>query len=148
MILRALRGDDWTQARLLYLALTRSDTIALTRSDTVAGRASYDALLGHPGTQVVGRFDQTYLRAMRTLHVLPNMIYGGRPYGLVENVVTAPAHRGQGHGRAVLEHVLSLARSAACYKVMLLTGKGRAARGFYEAVGFSAAEKWGMTLRF
>jgi Acetyltransferases len=85
---------------------------------------------------------------MATLHVLPNMTYGGRPYGLIENVVTEKDHRGQGHGRAVIGRLAEAARAAGCYKLMLLTGQARNARGFYEAVGFSADAKWGMMMRF
>jgi len=66
----------------------------------------------------------------------------------VENVVTAQDSQRHGHGRDVMEHLLTIARQADCYKVMLLTGQARSARGFYEAVGFSAEEKWGMTIRF
>lgn len=140
MSLRALIAADWPQAQALYLSLTASDAIGNT--------GDFDRVLSHPGTQVIGRFEGEALLAMATLHVLPNLTYGGQPYALVENVVTAPEHRGRGHGRAVLEHLLTQAREAGCYKVMLLTGQGRTARGFYEAIGFSAKEKWGMILRY
>ena len=33
---------------------------------------------------------------MATLHLLPNLTYGGWPYALVEIVVTRRAHHGQG----------------------------------------------------
>ena len=36
------------------------------------------------------------------------------------------------------------AQAAGLYKVTLLTGQARNTRGFYEAVGFIADEKWGM----
>lgn len=139
-VLRSLNAADWPSAEPLYHSLTRSGA--------VAGRAQFDALLAHSGTAVLGHFLVERLTAMATLHVLPNVTYGGRPYGLVENVVTDPDYRMQGHGRAVLEHIRDLARDAGCYKLMLLTGRGRNARGFYEAAGFSADEKWGMMIRF
>ncbi|MEO1364479.1 MAG: GNAT family N-acetyltransferase [Pseudomonadota bacterium] len=84
---------------------------------------------------------------MVTLHILPNMTQGGRPYALIENVVTHAEHRGAGHGRQVMEAAVAAAWAADCYKIMLLTGQTAQARGFYEALGFSADEKWGMTLR-
>ena len=86
-------------------------------------------------------------RAMVTLHILPNMTQGGRPYALIENVVTHADHRGSGCGRRVIEAAVQRAWEADCYKVMLLTGQRAKARCFYEALGFSADEKWAMTLR-
>lgn len=140
MSVRALTEADWPEAEGLYWELTRSGA--------VAGPEAFAALLAHPGTTAYGAEGEGRIAAMATLHILPNMTYGGRPYGLVENVVTAARCRGQGHGRAVLGHLTATARDAGCYKLMLLTGTGRNARGFYEAAGFSADEKWGMMIRF
>lgn len=140
MTVRALTGKDWAEAEPLYWELTKSGA--------VAGAARFADVLAHPGTQVVGKWADGRLVSMATLHVLPNMTYAGRPYGLVENVVTALDSQRLGHGRDVMDYLLTIAREADCYKVMLLTGRARTARGFYEAVGFSADEKWGMTIRF
>lgn len=139
MTVRSLTLDDWPEAEALYWELTKSGA--------VAGRAAFEAVLAHAGTAVYGQVVDGKLMAMATLHVLPNMTYGGRPYALVENVVTTASARGQGHAKAVMEHCIAQARAAGCYKVMLLTGQRRNARGFYEAVGFEADEKWGMMLR-
>lgn len=84
---------------------------------------------------------------MATLHLLPNVTWGGRPYGLVENVVTHPKHRRSGIGRAVLTAALDHAWTHQAYKVMLMTGDKRGVRGFYEAVGFSAEDKHAMVIR-
>ena len=85
--------------------------------------------------------------AMATLHILPNVTWGGRPYALVENVVTAAKHRGNGFGRETLEAARDAAWAQDCYKIMLLTGQGRNATGFYESVGFSRDNKFGMIIR-
>ena len=75
------------------------------------------------------------------------MTYGGEPYGLIENVVTARSHRGRGVGRAVLSRLIDMAWAADAYKVMLLTGTARGAQGFYRKVGFDDTDKHGMVLR-
>lgn len=75
------------------------------------------------------------------------MTQGGRPYALIENVVTHAAHRGTGQGRRVMTAVIDAAWNADCYKIMLMTGRSAEARGFYEKLGFGADEKWGMTIR-
>ncbi len=140
MTVRVLRSTDWPAAEPLYWELTKSGAVA--EEDRFA------EVVAHPGTKVVGKFTDGRLVAMATLHILPNMTYAGRPYGLVENVVTARDSQRHGHGRSVMDYLIALAREEDCYKIMLLTGRARAARGFYEVVGFSADEKWGMTIRF
>ncbi|MEX0370881.1 MAG: GNAT family N-acetyltransferase, partial [Tateyamaria sp.] len=96
---------------------------------------------------VWGAFAEQTLVAMATLHVLPNVTQGGRPYALIENVVTHAGHRGTGAGRRVMDAAIAAAWDADCYKIMLLTGRTAEARGFYEKLGFVADEKWGMTIR-
>ena len=140
MTVRTLTSSDWPAAEPLYWELTKSGA--------VADAARFAEVLAHPGTQVAGKWVDGQLVSMATLHILPNMTYAGRPYGLVENVVTARDNQRQGYGRDVLDYLTTLAQEADCYKIMLLTGRARAARGFYEAAGFSADDKWGMTIRF
>lgn len=139
MKVRSMGASDWPDVQRLYTELTESEEIA--------GQAAYENVIGHPGTSILGLEYGSRILSMATLHVLPNVSYGGRPYGLVENVVTLGSERGQGFGRRVMTAVVEVARAQNCYKVMLLTGQRRAARGFYEAVGFSADEKWGMIRR-
>lgn len=139
MIVRRLTPDDARDAIALYRELTGDLP--------VAGEDRFAAVLTHPGTAVFGADVEGRIRSVLTMHILPNMTYGGRPYALVENVVTAKTAQGQGLGRAVMEHAMSVAWAADVYKIMLLTGKELGARGFYEKLGFTADEKFGMTLR-
>jgi GNAT superfamily N-acetyltransferase len=58
-----------------------------------------------------------------TLVVLPNLTRGGRPYGLIENVVTHSQFRKRGIGKRLLDVASRAAWQAGCYKVMLMTGR-------------------------
>ena len=140
MIARAANHDDIPQLLPLYLELTRASSIG--------GAAHAAEVIDHPGTNIYVAEDGEEIRAMVTLHILPNVTWAGRPYALVENVVTQSNVHGQGYGRAALQAAIDAAQKADVYKIMLLTGQGRSARGFYEKLGFSADEKWGMTIRF
>ncbi len=104
-------------------------------------------ILDHPGTHIQVAEVSGQVAAMATLHVLPNLSFGGRPYALVENVATLKSHQGRGIGRRVMEEIAAFAWSKDAYKIMLLTGRDLGARGFYEKLGYSAEEKYGMTLR-
>ena len=74
------------------------------------------------------------------LNIIPNLTRGGRPYGVIENVVTHPDHRRRGLGRAILRHALEAAWEVNCYKVMLMTGNPDNI-SFYESSGFDASAK-------
>ncbi|MEO9575950.1 MAG: GNAT family N-acetyltransferase [Tateyamaria sp.] len=139
MKLRVLCAQDAPAACALYLELTRSGQ--------VADDAQFARVLAHSGTTVLGAFDQNELACMATLHILPNMTYGGRPYGLIENVVTARSHQRRGVGRLVLTRLIDMAWEVDAYKVMLLTGAARGAQGFYRKVGFDDTDKHGMVVR-
>jgi GNAT superfamily N-acetyltransferase len=139
MRLRALSAQDASAACALYLELTWSGQ--------VADETQFAQVLAHPGTTVMGAFDQSDLAGMATLHILPNMTYGGRPDSLIENVVTARRHQRKGVGRLVLARLIDMAWDADAYKVMLLTGTARGAQGFYRKVGFDDTDKHGMVVR-
>ena len=79
-----------------------------------------------------------------TLSVIPNLTRGGRPYGLIENVVTNAEYRKRGFGTSILQHALEVAWKNKCYKVMLLTGStDPAIHQFYKNVGFKMGIKTG-----
>lgn len=72
------------------------------------------------------------------LGIIQNLAQGGKPFGVIEHVVTLSSHQKQGHGREVLSRALDYAWQANCYKVMLLSGaKLSAAHSVYESLGFA-----------
>ncbi|WP_370401540.1 GNAT family N-acetyltransferase [Sulfitobacter sp. JB4-11] len=139
MHIRDLTGDDTADALALYTELTFGPPCT--------DGAAFLRVLTHPGTTVVGAEAGGRIIGMITLHLLPNVTWDARPYALIENVVTAAAHRGKGIGRQVMQGAIDRAWKADAYKIMLLTGEKRAARGFYEALGFGSEDKTGMVLR-
>ncbi|GAB5437982.1 GNAT family N-acetyltransferase [Falsiruegeria mediterranea] len=143
MILRAATSSDFQALHALYKELV--GTIEVLDGDI--GRARLNEVLSHPGTQVVVAESEGVPVSMVTLHVLPNMTFGGRPYALIENVVTLKSHQGLGIGRQVMEYAAEQAWSAGCYKIMLLTGTSFGVRGFYEKLGYDPESKQAMILR-
>lgn len=72
-----------------------------------------------------------------TLIIVPNISRGGRPYAIIENVVTHPDHRGKGLGKVILDAACERAWNSDCYKVMLSTGSTRPSTlSFYESADF------------
>lgn len=106
------------------------------------------AAFGHPGLRHFGVVQAGRLIASCNLAVLPNLTRGGRAYGVIENVVTDAAYRGQGHGQAVIRHALGQAWQAGCYKVVLTTSrKDPAVWAFYERCGFDSGDKRAFVIR-
>lgn len=136
---RPVTLEDADQALALYNELTFGPK--------TQDQSAFGAVLRHPGTQVFGAFVEGSLRAMVTLHVLPNVTWDARPYALIENVVTARDYHRQGLGRQVMQAAIDAAWLAQVYKIMLMTGQRRGAKGFYEAMGFSDEDKYAMVIR-
>ena len=146
MELRAARTEDFESAVALYGDY--GDVVPVPRGPE--GLALWQSIVEHPGTTVHVAVLEGRLVGAATLHVLPNMTYGGLPYALIENVITARDQRGKGIGSEVMERAIEAAWAAKVYKIMLLTGQDRAdgaVRRFYEKLGFSTEDKHGMTLR-
>ena len=101
-----------------------------------------------PNQCVYGAYLESELVATCELIVIPNLTRGGRPYALIENVVTHPNYRRRGYATALLKHALAAAWGRDCYKVMLLTGsKNEETLRFHEQAGFQRGDKTGFVAR-
>jgi GNAT superfamily N-acetyltransferase len=108
----------------------------------------WTAMRARSGFRCVVGFHGDVLVASCCLAVIPNLTRGGRPYGLIENVVTHADFRRRGFGTAVVAYALDRAWQQDCYKVMLLTGSTRPeTHRFYHACGFRSGEKTGFVAR-
>jgi len=68
-------------------------------------------------------------------------VWSGALDAYLEEVYVAPAHRGRGIGRALLESVLEVARAQGATRIDLGTSEtDTAAIGLYESCGFSNLE--------
>lgn len=145
MRLRTAGPDDLSGVQTLYAELQPDAQLR----DPVAARQAWLRVLAQPGLQViVAELDEGALAATCMLVVLPNLNHLGRPYALLENVVTLPSYRGQGLGHAVVNEALNRAWAAGCYKTMLLTGsKKPETLAFYRSCGLRDGDKTGFIAR-
>lgn len=135
---RAARLDDLAGLLLLYRHLSPEDP-PLAEADA---RPRLEALLGSTVAHLLVIEGGEGLMATCLLLIVPNLTRGGRPFAIVENVVTHADHRGRGLGKMLLGEALARAWSGDCYKVMIATGRQdeRVLR-FYEACGFRRGTK-------
>jgi GNAT superfamily N-acetyltransferase len=122
----------------LYRHLQPDDPVP----DPAQAEAMWSALMRSDLTTVIVAEIAGVLASSCTLVIVPNLTRGARPYAVIENVVTHPAHRRTGLGRAVLVAALDAAWQANCYKVMLASGSRREETlRFYEGAGFERGGK-------
>lgn len=120
----------------------------LNPGDALPSPEAVRAVFSHPGLRHFGVFDAGRLIASCNLAVIPNLTRGGRAYGVIENVVTDAACRGQGHGQAVIRHAIEQAWAAGAYKVVLTTSRqDPAVWAFYERCGFDSGDKRAFVIR-
>jgi GNAT superfamily N-acetyltransferase len=71
------------------------------------------------------------------LVIAPNLLRSGRRHGFLENVVTHPALRRRGHGKAVVMAALEHAWAVDCHHVPMQSGRADpGVHAFYERHGF------------
>jgi len=135
--------EDASELLALYHHLTGEETLL----DLTAAAQRLETLARYPGSGVFLCRVAGVLVASATLVVIPNLTRQGRPYALIENVVTRASHRRGGHGRRVMQAAIGAAWQAGCYKILLMTGStDPATHGFYENLGFDRG-KTGYRLR-
>ena len=93
--------------------------------------------LAHEGLAVFVSDAGDRIVATCMLITAPNLLRGGRPHGILENVATHPDFQGRGHGRAVVAAALAEAWKRDCYQVLMQSGRtDPRVHRFYEACGF------------
>ena len=141
--IRAALPSDLEGLAALYPHLNPSDE-PISRD---LATARLDAINRIPGSTVLLGLLHDELVASCTLIVIPNLTRGGKPYALIENVVTDARYRGHGYGTRILHAAAKAAWDAGCYKVMLMTGsKQPSTLKFYENAGFEQT-KTGFQMR-
>jgi len=92
--------------------------------------------------------DNEKIIASCTIALIPNLTRGGRPYAIIENVITKAEYRNKGIGRGIINAAVDFAKENNCYKVILLSSVKRTeAHRFYESIGFDGKSKRGFELR-
>ena len=143
-VIRACTPQDVAGLLALYRELRPRDPPLAPEP----ARAALTAVLAQPHLRILVAEVDGQLAATCQLGVIATLTNGGRPFGIIEHVVTAARFRRQGLSQRVLERALALAWELDCYKVMLLSGEGReGAHRLYEKLGFKAGIERGFVIR-
>lgn len=105
-------------------------------------------LLGQPHIRVVVAEAEGCLASTCMIALIANLASDGRPFAVIEHVVTLAQFRGRGLARATMQHALDFAWSRNGCKVMLLSGAQRPdAHRLYEALGFRGDTERGFVIK-
>jgi GNAT superfamily N-acetyltransferase len=144
-IVRKAETDDSSELLRLYRQLSPADIFP----DEKICRDIIASLGDNPITNLLVVERSGGLIATCVLTIIPNITRGGRPYGLIENVVSDKRCRRQGVGRRLMGAAAGIARGQGCYKIMLMSGITRPeAHKFYESIGFDGSSKRAFEMRF
>ena len=108
----------------------------------------WDEILNSPYTLLVVGVVDDVVASTCQLGVIPTLTNTGKPFGIIEHVITGSAYRRQGLSEKVMEKALSEAWKLNCYKVMLLSGETRIpAHRLYEKIGFKSGIEKGFVIK-
>ncbi|MBN8830931.1 MAG: GNAT family N-acetyltransferase [Sphingomonadales bacterium] len=142
---RLATSDDLPAMLALYRHLSPEDP--LLEPEQV--RADYARLIGSDLASLLVADVGGAVVASCLLLIVPNLTRGGRPFAIIENVVTHSDHRRQGLGTRLLALASKRAQAANCYKLMLATGRSdEGVLRFYEQAGFTRGGKTFFEMRW
>jgi GNAT superfamily N-acetyltransferase len=140
-----LNRSHLTEILELYSELQPTDPIlSKDQANRIWDQISQKDNFRYYGLAVNSPEKSSILISSCTISIIPNLTRGGRPYGLIENVITRNEFRNTGYGTKLLQNVLDIAWKEKCYKVMLLTGsKKESVHNFYKKNRFLPELKTG-----
>jgi GNAT superfamily N-acetyltransferase len=130
------------------LDLFRVSEVSSTVQPIELAQRVWRQMIDHDGVTVFVSETEGKIVATCMLITTPNLLRNGHGHGFLENVVTHPAFRGKGHGRAVVQSALSKAWALGCHHVLLQSGrKDLQVHRFYERCGFEPGLRVGYVAR-
>jgi GNAT superfamily N-acetyltransferase len=107
-----------------------------------------ESVLNHPATEILLCCVEGQIAASCQLAVIPTLTNAGRPFAVLEHVITAEAFRRRGLARQLLQYAINKAQQRQCYKALLLSGAKRpAAHQLYQQLGFNGDVERGFVLK-
>ena len=119
------------------LALYAASDVSRSAEPRARAEQIWAEMLAREGVAVFVSDADSRIVSTCMLITTPNLLRGGRQFGILENVATHPDFQGRGHGRAVIAAALADAWKQDCYQVLMQSGRADPrVHQFYEACGF------------
>lgn len=140
MVIRPARRSDLPAIVHLYASDDVHGSSEPAGGDLAAGyAAAFEEMVGDRNNRVYVAEHQGSVLGTCQLTFIRQLSYGGCLVAQVESVYVDSAHRSQGVGRRLLQHMIELARERGALRVQLTSNlKRERAHRFYERLGFRA----------
>ena len=137
VVVRRAQADDADEVARLYAQLVANPTVRVLPERLAELASASDTALFV--VERAGRLAGTVL-----VTLCADVMFGRRPFAVVENIVVDAEARGQGIGAALLSEVDRFCLAADCSKIMLLSAAERGdAHRFFERAGYAGDRKRG-----
>lgn len=141
-MIREITPNDLTGLLQLYTHLHDNPMPGDTKETKEMLQALWAKILEDSNHHIIVAEEEGQIVSSCVCVIVPNLTRGQRPYGFIENVVTAKEYRGRGLATTCLNYARELAKKENCYKLMLLTGsKQEETLRFYERAGYNRKDK-------
>ena len=138
VVVRRACASDLGALMALYAELAAAKTTA-AGGDRATSERLLAEILADPRRELAVALVNRQVVGTADLLIVPNLTHRGEPWAIVENVIVAGAARRTGVGKALMAHLIELARTAGVYKLQLISGKHRAeAHAFYRSMSLNA----------
>jgi ribosomal protein S18 acetylase RimI-like enzyme len=135
---RRASASDLDALLSLYRELAGRKLTAVP-ADHPTGRLVLEQILAEQTRELAVAVLEGRLVGTADMVIVANLTHRGEPWAVIENVIVTQTDQRRGIGRALLEHLITVAKAASCHKVSLLSGKHRPeAHEFYRSMGFEA----------
>lgn len=111
MDIRLAEKSDLEQLLPLYSQLHDSMPIFDKSSEKI-----WDDILRDKNHYVIAGLIDNKIVSSCVILIVPNLTYYGRPYALIENVITDESYRGNGYAAQCLDYAREIAKENRCYK--------------------------------
>ena len=112
MVIREIKKNEMNKLLELYTHLHRKDAPLPEESKLLS---IWEEITTNPRLYYFVLEHDNELISSCTLSIIPNLTRGGRPYGLIENVVTHANYRRRGFGSSILKYALEVAWKNQCF---------------------------------
>lgn len=138
MNIREIRITDFDCLQKLYLHLHETENLSLNSKIS----SLWQSIIDDENYHILVLEIREILISSVTLIIIPNLTRGGKPFAIIENVVTHKDYRNKGYAKMLMQKASKIAETAGCYKIMLMTGsKEESTLSFYEKCGFNSKDK-------
>lgn len=142
--IRIAKQDDLNGILKLYKELRDNDPVVTVNELS----STWLEIQNNPHLILVVAEIDGCLASTCQLGVIPTLTNAGKPFGVIEHVITSENYRRRGLSQQVLGRALELAWELDCYKVILLSGETRfSAHRLYEKVGFKSGIEKGFVIK-